>query len=143
MKKQINELTEDILLDDLMLRYILNKSEYDNYKNLVETDNAEIKKRMKSNNLTEWTVKDYIVKYITSQKQSINENKLIEVLKRYNCQSLIKTKEYVDFDALESLLYNADNLSSELVSEIDNCRNITEVVSLRVSKKKEKKNVRE
>ena len=139
----LDNMPEDISFDDLVSRYILNKQELDSYKKLVETDNTEIKNQMKARNITTYTVNDYIVKYITSQKESINENKLIEVLKQHNVQSVVKTKEYVDFDALESMLYNTENISDELISDIDSCRNITETVSLRINKKKEKKDVRE
>ena len=54
---------------------------------------------------------------------------------KYN---IIKTKPYVDFDALENALYNS-KLSEKQVSDLNRAKEVKEVVTLRVSKIKKKK----
>ena len=46
---------------------------------------------------------------------------------------IIKTKEYVDFDALEKAIYNG-LLPGETLLEMDKAREVKEVVTLRVTK---------
>ena len=62
-------------------------------------------------------------------------------MKKHYLVEVIKTREYVDMDALENYLYHADeddpNIQS-LLSDIDKCRDVKEVVTLRISKERNK-----
>lgn len=124
----VNRLT----LEELVDRYAWNKSELDGYKKLVDSDNAEIKQRMLENNLTECVTPNYIAKYVVSNRETINEDKLLSVCKQFNLDTVIKTKEYVDMDAFENFMYH-NSVSEELLAAIDSCRIPKEVVSLRIS----------
>lgn len=132
------ESNSDIQLTDIIQRYATYKSELDKYKKLADSDNAEIKNIMKESNITEYTAGEYTAKYIVSTSESMNEEKLIEVIKKHHFPGIIKTKEYVDMDALESYLYNA-KLSDEATTDLDKCRIISERIQLRLSKAKKKK----
>ncbi len=130
--------TPNALLAELIQRYAIYKSELDNYKKLTDSGNAEIKRLMKESNLSEFDAGEYTAKYIVSTSESMNEEKLIDVIKKHNFPGIIKTKEYIDMDALESYLYNA-KLSDEETADLDKCRIINEKVQLRLYKTKKKK----
>jgi hypothetical protein len=68
----------------------------------------------------------------------MNEAKLLEVLKQNGIDVAVKTKEYVDMDALENYLYN-NMPSADLARQIESCRTTTETVQLRISVTKTKK----
>lgn len=127
-----NETTE---LNELVERYGKNKEQLDTIKKLTDADNKEIKKLMQDSDLKEFASDSYKAKYVISTKNTVNEDKLIDVLKTYKISDVIKTKEYVDFDALESYIYN-HNISSELASAIDRCNTPIETIQLRISKRK-------
>lgn len=72
-------------------------------------------------------------------RTSMDDDKCIEIL-RENCKkedlkSVIKTKEYVDYEALESLIYNG-GISAD---KLEPAQNINVVTSLKVSLLKKKK----
>ncbi len=75
-------------------------------------------------------------------RNSMNEDKCIEILKQ-NCKKevlvdVIKTKEYVDYEALESLIYNGKIAAQKL----EPAQSETIITTLKVTalKKKESKN---
>ena len=83
----------------------------------------------------------YVAKVSISQRESFEEDALIAKLKTLKesgnvtaaqLRKLIKKKEYVDMDELESAIYN-NKLDA---AELETCQVIKEVVSLRISKSK-------
>ena len=70
---------------------------------------------------------------VTDEAQ-VNEDKLVEVLKKYDIPA-VKTKEYVDADALEKLTY-AGKLSEEVMLAIERCTTTTKKEVLRCTKAK-------
>ena len=122
-------------LNELIPIYALNKNELDSYKKLVDRDNAIIKSLMKEEKLDEWDTEKHTAKISVSQRQTMNEDKLLDVIKTMDRPDLIKTKEYVDMDLLEKALYNGEINPKEL----DICMTTKEVVTLKVSARKEKK----
>jgi hypothetical protein len=126
------------VLDTLIPSYAANKSEMDSYKKVCESQNAEIKQAMKELGKTEYSAGGYVAKYIVIEKEGLNEDRLMEVLKKHGVTDVIKTKEYVDMDALEKYLYNAE-LSDEMAADMDSCREVSQTVQLRLSKEKKKK----
>lgn len=127
-------------LKDLIVAYVQNKSELDDYKKICDRQNAEIKEQMKESNLTEFEADGYVAKYSVTKRESMNEDKLLDILKELptaNNLNLIKTKEYVDMDALESAIYN-EQIPQDVMLKLSLCRESKEVVTLRVSKAKKK-----
>lgn len=122
-------------LDILVPRYCENKQLSDEYKKLAESDNKTIKAQMADQALGSFTAGDYTVKYITTQRTSINEERLLAALQEHNIAGVIKTKEYVDMEALESYLY-LNEVSPALAAELASCQATQEVVQLRIIKKK-------
>ncbi len=126
-----------VSLDTLIPQYAENKSLLDDYKKICDKENKQIKDMMEEGSYEAGGWK--ATKSVTT-RDSMNEDKLLDVLKNTNAVYLgiIKTKEYVDMDALESAIYNGD-IDKEILLKIDKCRESKEVVTLRISKVKEKK----
>lgn len=125
-------------LDELIPNYYANKQELDDYKKICDITNAKIKDLMLEAGEDEHTVGEYTAKRTVVEKESISEEKLMAVLRKYNVPDVIKNKEYVDMDALEGYLYN-NVMSTEFATDLASCKSVTEVVQLRVTKKKPKK----
>lgn len=125
-------------LDFMIPLYAENKAEFDYYKKICDQQNAHIKEQMKELGEDEYTAGGYTAKYIVSERESMNEVRLLEMLKKHNIEGVIKTREYIDMDALENYLYNTE-LSDDLAADLATCREVKEVVQLRISKEKKKK----
>lgn len=134
----VETVNEVLTLDELIPLYAENKADLDVYDKLCKNQNALIKQYMEELGETEHTAGGYVVKYTVSERESINEDRLLEILKKHNVKDVIKTKEYVDMDALESYLYNV-MMSDEMAADMASCREVKEVVQLRLSKEKKKK----
>ena len=127
--------TAEEKLQELIPHYQLNKSEMDSYKKVVDKDNKEIKMIMLESQLPEFIVGDIKATCSVSEREDFIEEALIEKLKEMKVDGVIKMKEYIDMDALENAIYNGELNAAELAS----CQTKKEVVTLRVTKIKEKK----
>ena len=125
-------------LEELIPRYAMNKSELDSYTKICKEENEQIKAALVDLGENEYSAGGYKVKRIVATKESMNEAKLLEVLRQNGIDVAIKTREYVDMDALEAYLYN-NVPSEELARQLDGCRITTETVQLRLSKVKASK----
>ena len=100
---------------------------------------------MREREIKDYQVDDWKATYSVQRRESMNEDKLLDVLKKnwtahngsMQCP-YIKTKEYVDFDILEDAIYR-NELSNEVLMEMDTCKEVKEVETLKVAKVKEKK----
>ena len=132
----MNKLNEEF--ENLIIEFGNNKTASDNLKKTAERQKNEIKKIMLADKLTTASAGGYKVTLSTYQDQSMDEDKLIEVLKKHDmAKGIIKTKEYVDMDALEQVLYNID-LENEVLLDIDSCRKTKDITKLILSKAKKK-----
>ena len=125
-------------LEELIPRYALNKNELDSYTKICKEENEQIKAALVAIGENEYSAGGYTVKRIVAVKESMNEAKLLEVLRQNGITDAIKTKEYVDMDALEAYLYN-NTPDADLARQLEGCRTTSETVQLRLSKEKEKK----
>lgn len=128
-----------ISLDTLIPQYAENKSMLDDYKKICDSENKQIKELMDEGS---YEAGGYKATKLVSVRETMNEDKLLDILQNISGSyenGLIKTKEYVDMDVLESMLYKG-LIDKEVLMEIDKCRESKEVITLRISKVKEKKN---
>ena len=125
-------------LEELIPRYALNKNELDSYTKICKQENEQIKAALVELGEDEYSAGGYTVKRIVAVKESMNEAKLLEVLRQNGIDVAIKTREYVDMDVLEAYLYN-NMPSADLARQIESCRTTSETVQLRLSKEKVKK----
>lgn len=124
-------------LDTLIPQYAANKSELDSYKKICDKENAQIKEIMRDLVLSNYTAGGYKASYTVQHRESMNEDVLLEIAHHYGIPEIVKTKEYIDFDALENAIYNG-KISQDILVEMDKAKEVKEVVTLRVSKVKEK-----
>ena len=128
-------------LGELIERYGLNKSEFDSYKELCDKENKEIKTMMSEENLKNYESEHYKVSYSVSERTTFDEDKMISVIKSYNLPEslgLIKTREYIDEDALEASIYSG-LIPDDVLEKIKGCMTTKEVETIRLTKKGEKK----
>ncbi len=121
-------------LEELIVTYAENKSEMDSYKKLVNRDNALIKELMQEQQITEKEVNGWQAKITTKKSESFNEDKLLAIAKERNLD-IIRTKEYVDTDIMEELIYNGVITKEDLL-EIAKAKEVKETIELRVKKVK-------
>lgn len=124
-------------LDELVPQYALNKGEYDSYKAIVDKEKEQIKDLLLHIGEKKYTAGGYTVTRSVSVKETWDEDKLLEVAKKHKIP-VIKTKQYVDMQALEDYLYDHE-LSPEGAVDLGKCRTQKETVALRLSKSKQKK----
>lgn len=125
---------EQLLLDSTINCFYEDKKLADKYKKSSEAYNAQIKELMSTMKTTMFeTSTGLIAKLITQNRESFIDELLLAKIKELDIPGIIKTKEYVDMDALENAIYNGQLNASELSS----CREIKQVVTLKVSQKKE------
>lgn len=125
-------------LDKLVPQYAQTKQQADTYKKQSDKENAEIKSIMTSLALQHYEAGGYKVVRSVQKRESINEEQLIEIAHKYSIPDVIKTKEYIDFDALEKAIYDG-NISQDVLLEMDKAKDVKHVVQLRISKLEEKK----
>ena len=130
--------TVNTTLDELIVQYAFNKGELDSYTKICKEENEQIKAQLVDIGEDSYSAGGYTVKRIVAVKETMHEAKLLEVLRQNGITDAIKTKEYVDMDALEAYLYN-NAPSAELARQLEGCRTTTETAQLRLSKTKTKK----
>lgn len=126
-------------LDKLIPQYIQNKSDMESYKKICDKENAQIKSIMKSFTVTNYEVGKYKATYSISKRETMNEEMLLQIAHSFGIPEIVKTKEYIDFDALEKAIYDG-KISNDILLEMNKAKEVKEVVTLRVTKKKEGKN---
>lgn len=127
----------DTDLDELIPKYAVNKNELDSYTKICKEENEQIKAKLVELGENEYEAGGYKVKRTVVVKESMDEGKLLAVLKQNGIDAPVKTREYVDMDVLEAYLYN-NTPSIELANQLERCRVTTETVQLRLSKVKNK-----
>ena len=92
--------------------YLENKAYLGKYDKLVKQGNDIIKSEMKNRNLETFESAKCIATVSSREPEIFNEDKAIELLKANltpeQLEQVIKSKEYIDADALEKIIYNKD-----------------------------------
>lgn len=125
-------------LEVLIPQYARQKEDFDDLKKEVDKNNALIKDLMCRANVDTYKAEGYVAKRTESSRETMDAEKLLKVMKKHGLTACIQTVEVVNMEALERYLYD-NGASPELADDIDTCRKITPVVTLRVSKAKRKK----
>lgn len=129
-------LTPSSALKKLVDSYIVNKQNEADFKKQASAENTQIKELMHEYNLTEVEGNNGTATIKEQESVSFIEDKLIEFLKANNiANDIVKTKEYVDYDALESAIYH-DKISKDLQREMASCQEKKVTTVLRIKAKK-------
>ena len=126
-------------LDELILEYGTNKDLLDKTKKICDADNTAIKELMKESSIDKYTSGPYTVSYGITQKEVVDEDSMLDYLKKHIDPSsgVIKTKEYIDADALENAIYKKE-LPDDVIAGLSQFSTIKETEVLRLKKAKEK-----
>ena len=132
-------MTELKALDSLIPQYAANKREKDGYEKLCAAENAQIKAIMQEYVVQHYEAGGYKATYTIQKRETVDEEMLLEILKRNGeCEGIIKTKEYIDFDALENAIYH-NRIPEDILAQMAEATEVKEVPTLKVTKIKEKK----
>lgn len=124
-------------LEELIPIYGENNTQYNGLKKVVAEQSGEIKKLMQGNNIDEKSVGSWTAKLTVKKSESFDEDKLLGIVKELGfADKLIKTREYVDMDALEEAIYNGEITQDMLVVKIAQAKVVKESVALTIKKKK-------
>lgn len=115
--------------------YIGNKAKEDEYKKKASAENTQIKSIMSELNINSCATSLGIASISSQKRENFIEDKLIQYLKENNAgDEIIKTKEYVDFDALESAIYN-ERIPTDVVKGMASCKEVKTISVLRIKAK--------
>ena len=130
-------------LDELIPQFAEHKEKEGELKKLCDIENLEIKQLMAQENLKKYEAGGYQVNYIESNREKMNEEKLLGLLHKHFSKKqlkelkLVKMVEQIDENALENAIYN-NLVGAEFVTEMASCKESTTVVSIKLTKRKEK-----
>ena len=130
-----NLANSQIDLNVLVEAYAVNKNELDSYKQLCDEENKQIKAIMAEQSLDKFESDNYVAKITIQNRKSLNEEAAIEVLKNANVEGVIKTKEYIDFDALENAIYH-ERIDNDTLGLLGACETVNKVTTLKLTKRK-------
>ena len=136
--EEMEELEEE--LETLIPTYGSLDFELKNIKKKADGFKERIKTIVKSLGVKTYRAEDYEITYTEAERVSFKEDKLLIRLKEIvankdlkEFEGLIKTKEYVDMDVLENLLYH-NKFDEEEISSISSCQEIKNIPTLKVKK---------
>lgn len=128
--------SSDNQLIALVRGYKSGKDQEKSLKEYLDSTGKEIKSEMKSRGLDEFVVDDIKASVTTTEKSTVNELHAIEILREKltpeQFSKVVKTREYIDDDAFESLCYN-DKIDAAILQPAISS---VEVVTLRLGKAK-------
>ena len=115
--------------------YLINKEREKEFKDAASIQNTQIKVIMSELDIKEFETDNGKVVLSDRKTEDFNEERLIKFLKERGLESdIIKTKEYVDFDALESAIYH-DKISGDNLKDMNSCKDVKVTQVLRINKK--------
>ncbi len=120
-------------LHELIPLYYNNNEAVKRYKKVADKANKEIKEIMAEQEITEFATHGLVAKVSISERVDLMEDVLMDKIKELGIKGVIKTREYVDMDALENALYHGE-INPATLAEAQTKK---EVVTLRISQSKE------
>ena len=119
-------------LKELIDNYIDDKSKESEIKARTSEENKQIKEQFTKLKITSFSGDNGVVKMSEEKHESFREDDLIAFLKdKGYSDGIIKTKEYIDFDALESAMYH-EEIPIDIQKEMASCKDTSIVVKLRI-----------
>ena len=137
-----NEVFTAEQLSDLVYSYATDKDVLKQYKDKTDKENADIKTAMKQlitidkDGKRFYKTEKWVVTLSEVDTSKLNEDKLITWLKQNKLgKGIIKKKEYVDSNALESAIYNG-LITQEQLIEMESCKDVSTQERLTIAKNK-------
>ena len=136
------ETREQIVLNRTINNLFRQKQDYKELDEAIKKNVSFIKQRLIENELKNYETEQCKAVLTEQHKQSIDEDKLIQILKdnleKDNLDKVVRTKLYVDYEALESLIYNG-KISAEKIEPAQSTKTtyMLNVKPLKVMKERE------
>ena len=125
-------------LEDMVKIYAGKKEELDPLKKQVDDYGKKIKAEMRNQDLTEVVVDGIKASITITPKSDFNELQAIEILRKNltleQFNAVVKTKEYIDDDALENLVYT-EGIDASILAPAETPKEPT--ITLRLGKVKQ------
>lgn len=135
-RRSVNQ-TPAETLEDMIRIYVGKKEELDPLKKQVDDYNKRIKGEMTNRDLREFEVDGIRASISITPKSEFNELQAIEILRKNltpeQFSQVVKTREYIDDDAFESLVYN-HQVDASILAPAETPKEPT--VTLRIGKAK-------
>lgn len=129
-------------LSNMVSAYADVKAQEKAIKKDVDELNKDIKAAMIEGNISEAHGGGYVATLTEQKREDFDEDKLITLFKKNldtnpELAKCIKTKEYIDMEALENLIYNAE-INNNILTEMGKCkvRKVTQVLRIKKDTKK-------
>jgi hypothetical protein len=119
-------------LDELIPLYYEHNELVKKHKKVADKANREIKETMAEQGIAEFATNGLVAKVSVSERVDLMEEVLMDKIKELGIKGIIKTKEYIDTEALETALYNG-LINPAMLAQAQTKK---EVVTLRVMKEK-------
>ena len=119
------------IIDELIQKYYHIKEDQKEVKQVVDELNEKIKSYFKEKRLDKYETNDYKASVTKVIKKNYIDKLLIPRLKSLGFSEAIDKVEVINNDVIEYLLYN----NKLKIEDIEDCQNIQETISLRVTKK--------
>lgn len=108
-------------------------------KTECDAQNKKIKEIMSGDNMNYFDTGTYSASYKVKETTKVNEEKLLYLLQQLDGDNfrklgIIKSKEYIDSDALENAVYNGI-FDAQTLLKIQECSTVVETPTLTVKKK--------
>lgn len=116
-------------LENLIEKFGAIKKELKTLKKESDDLTKNIKDIMIAENLTSVDTANYKAILQTRVSESLDEDKVIEILKENKIKGIIKTKQYIDEDTLEEAIYKG-KLSADIIKQINTAKVVTETKAL-------------
>lgn len=132
-RKRIEELCEEVPENNILSDYLTKKRKLDELTKEVKNLGELVKNQMKEQDQKSVEQDGFKITIVASERVTWKEDLLLQKAKSYNKPELIKQVEQVDVPVLEQ--YIIDGVID--INDLNDCKTVTEVVQLRVSKVKE------
>ena len=127
-------------LNNLILSYGNHDAEFKQLKKLCDSEKECLKNIMGEMGSEKESYGGFTITRTVSERENFNEQQALAILKQNWYENhgsepcpFVKTVEVLDSDALESAMYNGE-LDNNTILKLDECRNVTEVITLKCSK---------
>ena len=116
-------------LNNLILSYGNHDVEFKQLKKVCDSEKESLKNIMGEMGSEKESYGGFTITRTVSERESFNEQQALAIC------PFVKTVEVLDSDALESAMYSGE-LDNNTILKLDECRSVTEVITLKCSKSK-------
>lgn len=124
MEKKMTEQECMDTLNNIVPVYFENNNEKKSYESLVKKSGEQIKEIMSILGVDVFKVGKYTVSITSVDKSKMDEDKLLELVKtnfpKELKEKIIKTREYIDHEALENAMYKGE-IEKDITASMAKC----------------------